>query len=276
MTGPKTFTGPEPKHFETDLTRAVAAVWAALTTGQHSASKTAAREQFPVLLECLIGRGITEVEIAAIVRATPTLRPRPLRFAVGVDPARPGAERTVTIPWPADPVGIHVRNAEPTHDPVFREPKSPNNTCECFAGSSVCGRRPAGAFMKPGWPDSLALCERCEADAHTHECPAPQGERTEDFYQRTDRMTREHYDGPDPAPPVPQGERTELPADRFHTHTGGIPRCGLCKDTGMRPSARRGERVRCNCAAGVVRDPRCGSPDDRAIFHVTGCKCSDI
>jgi len=47
--------------------------------------------------------------------------------------------------------------------------KSPNLTCECFlAEQGRCGRTPAGEYMLEGWPDSIVLCERCEAHPHSH------------------------------------------------------------------------------------------------------------
>ena len=53
------------------------------------------------------------------------------------------------------------------HAPVIRGPKSAEKACECEQGTH-CGRRPAGHYMKDGWPDSLVLCDLCEADDHAH------------------------------------------------------------------------------------------------------------
>lgn len=53
---------------------------------------------------------------------------------------------------------------------VIKDPKR-DLPCECAKGG-VCGRKPAGEYMQEGWPDSILLCERCEADDHTHD-PKP-------------------------------------------------------------------------------------------------------
>lgn len=58
-------------------------------------------------------------------------------------------------------------NARAHSVPVVREPKSDLLYCECEQGTH-CGRKPAGNFMLSGWPDSLILCEACEASDHAH------------------------------------------------------------------------------------------------------------
>lgn len=59
-----------------------------------------------------------------------------------------------------------------TNPITIQEAKISSKACECFSGSIVCGKRPAGEFMREGWPDSMILCTDCEADAHSHE-PTP-------------------------------------------------------------------------------------------------------
>ena len=50
----------------------------------------------------------------------------------------------------------------------LRDPKSAENTCDCFKDCSRCGRKPAGWFMLEGWPDAVMCCADCEPGEHSH------------------------------------------------------------------------------------------------------------
>lgn len=161
----------------TDLTRAVAAVWAALTTGQHSAAKTAARLAFPTVLERLIGRDISDAEIVAIVRATPTLA-RPVAGVVEAVHADGSVTATVRGVRPGDPVPpCACGTVEAWHNPgcllypeggypadqLWRGPPAVGTKAFQQAIDPVCSlcksRHPLPAVSRPG--GGCVVCGQC-------------------------------------------------------------------------------------------------------------------